>query len=327
MNLHIYNSAQENAVWREMSHFGRFRCSGSEAGAILHHLTTNDIKSLRPGTGCDAALISSKARVLDWLTVYRLDDEFLVVTSPNRRPIFAPHVQKFILFRQDAHVADATDATAMCGLFGPRAGDVLAGLGVTELLQAPLNAHRVLTVSGVPCHIARTQRLPCGGVLLWSQDGAGLRRLVQESALPLCDNETFNVLRVEAGLPVAGLELTEDINPWEARLDAMVSLSKGCYNGQEVVARLHTYQKVKQRLCGLRLQQTIAPRERVLLRAEGRAAGFITSSVHSPRFGPIALAYVRGDYQEPGRELEVALEGAMNTAMVTTLPFVTTSED
>jgi len=327
MNLEIYKAAQENAVWREMSHFGRFRCSGSEAAALLHHLTTNDIKKLSPGAGCDAALISSKARVLDWLTVYRLEDEFLVVTSPNRREIFQPHVQKFILFRQDVRIEDVTAATATFGLFGPRADAVLSAFGAATISKEPLNTHRSLTIGEVSIHIARTQRLPLGGVLLWSQDGDGLRRLVQESRQPICDNETFNVLRIEAGLPVAGLELTEDINPWEAQLDAMVSLNKGCYNGQEVVARLNTYQKVKQRLRGLRLEEVIAPGERPLLRAEGRAAGFITSSVQSPRFSPIALAYVRGDYQEPGRELEVATEGTSNTATVTVLPFAATSED
>jgi folate-binding protein YgfZ len=310
-----------------MSHFGRFRCSGSEAGALLHHLTTNDIKSLRPGAGCDAALINSKARVLDWLTIYRLEEEFLVVTSPNRRAIFQPHVQKFILFRQDVHVEDVTDATAMFGLFGPHANDILSAFGADAISDEPLNTHQVLTVDGVTVHIARTQRLPFGGVLLWSQDGDSLRRLVQQSGQPLCDNETFNVLRTEAGLPVAGLELMEDINPWEAGLDAMVSLNKGCYNGQEVVARLHTYQKVKQRLRGLRLDEAVLPGERAVLRAEGRAAGFVTSSVQSPRFGPIALAYVRGDYQEPGRRLEVESEGVINNATVTALPFAATSEN
>jgi len=321
MNLQIYKSAQENAVWREMSHFGRFRCSGSEAAALLHHLTTNDIKNLHPGAGCDAALINSKARVLDWLTIYRLEDEFLVVTSPNRRPIFQPHFQKFVLFRQDVKIEDVTDTTAMLGLFGSRIEEVLTPLGAADIMAEPLNAHRVLTVDNVTVHIARTQRLPFGGVLLWSQDGNGLRRLVQQSGQPLCDNETFNVLRIEAGLPVAGLELTEDINPWEAGLDAMISLSKGCYNGQEVVARLNTYKKVKQSLRGLKLDEAVLPGERAVLRAEGRAAGFVTSSVQSPRFGPIALAYVRGDYGEAGRRLEVESEGVINNATVTALPF------
>jgi folate-binding protein YgfZ len=321
MNTDTYSAARQAAVWRDMSHFGRFSVGGADGGALLHHLTTNDIKALRPGAGCDAALLTSKARLLDVLSIFRRDHDFLVVTSPNRRAMFAPHAQKFILYRQDVRVADITDATALWGLFGPATQRFLDDFGVSDILEAPLNTPRKINRDGAEFYIAHTSRLPLSGVLLWSDEPAKLPELARGSGLPICDNETYNVLRIEAGVPVAGLEITEEVNPWEAALGSAISLHKGCYNGQEIIARLNTYKKVKQRLRGLKLQSAIPMGERVALECDGRNAGFITSSVLSPRFGPVALAYVRGDYASAGQQVEVVRGDERQSATIADLPF------
>lgn len=321
MNNDIYNAAHDTSVWRDMSHFGRFRVAGADGAQLLHHLTTNDINGLRPGIGCDAALVNSKARLLDLLTVFRQSDGYLVIASPNRRAMFKPHAQQFILFRQDVRVEDITETTALFGVFGPQAQRVLETMSATP--DASLNAVQTFDFNGAPVSIARTSRLPLDGFLLWSDNKEKLSQLVQESGAPLCDNETYNLLRIEAGVPVAGLELTEDINPWEANLEAEISLHKGCYNGQEVVARLNTYKKVKQRLRGLKLEKPLPlpMGERASLSAGERAAGFISSSTVSPRFGPIALSYVRGDYTATGQQLQLTWNDEVQTATVVDLPF------
>ncbi len=282
MNPTIYQAAQNGLVWRDMSHFGRFCVEGKEAAALLHHLTTQDIKGQPSGEAREAALITSKGRVLDWLSIIRLEDAvFRVVTSPNRRELFAPHAQKFVLFRQDVRIQDETENTALWGAFGPLADNI-------EGEKWP------------------TKRLPNGGFFSFEKpDGA-----------VSCDNDTFNILRVEAGMPVAGLELTEDINPWEANFDFAISLAKGCYNGQEIVARLHAYKKVKQRLTGLRLEK-VPDSLPLALQSGGKNAGFLTSAVDSPRFGAIGLGYVRGDFGSEG----TTLESDAGSAVVTSLPF------
>ena len=292
--MNSYSAGQSAAVWRNLSHFGRFRFAGADAATLLHHLTTNNIKALKPGDVSETVLINHKGRVLDWLTILRRDNDFLVITSPNRRAILKPHAERFILFRQDVIIEDITDSTNLWGGFGPQSATVI---GENE------------------AHFA-TKRLPGGGFFVL--DSA-------DSHTPLCDDETYNLLRVEAGLPVAGLELTESINPWEAGLDFAISLDKGCYNGQEVIARLHTYKKIKQGLTGLKLERAIpmsqlavAP---VKLQANGRDAGFITSSVQSPRFSAIALGFVRGDWQTPGQELTAQSPDGAQTATVCELPF------
>lgn len=282
MNLDQYQAAQTGLAFRDMSHFGRFQVSGADAAALLHHLTTNDIKGQKVGDTREAVMISSKARVLDWLTIIRLETAvFRVITSPNRRQMFAPHARQFILFRQDVTIQDQTESGPLWGVFGPQAAQL-------EGAKWP------------------TKRLPGGGFLRFE---------TPHNAISI-DNETFNILRIESGIPVAGLELTEEINPWEAGFEDAISLAKGCYNGQEVVARLHAYKKIKQGLFGLKLESvpTELPQK---LSKDGKNAGFITSAIDSPRCGPIGLGFVRGDFQNEGECLTLKSQ----TALVTSLPF------
>lgn len=295
MNLSVYLRAHDDMVWRDMSHFGRFRVGGKDAAALLHHLTTNDIKKLRVGQSCEAALVSSKARLLDVVSVLRRADDFLVITSPNRRAMFAPHLQSFVLYRQDVQIEDITEKTSSFGAFG------------NNLKSIEIDNNNSI----------HTKRLPLNGAIYTSDSHDDLTQIVSQSGAPLCDNETYNILRVESGVPVAGLELTEAVNPWEANLNAMISLHKGCYNGQEIVARLNTYQKVKQRLRGVRLQHIVGEMP-AKLSCDDKEAGWISSCVESPQFGAIGLAYVRGDFANAGQKLQIE----DTTATVCDLPFI-----
>jgi folate-binding protein YgfZ len=310
--------------WRAMSHFGRFSVEGADTATLLHHLSTNHIKKLKDGEGCDAILISSKARVLDWLTIWRESGKFKVLTSPNRSAMFVPHAQRFVLYRQEVRFNNVSNHGALWGLFGAEVPAVLRQWNAEAILDAPVNNRISCDVEGVPLWLSQTRRLPGGGVLVESENAAALQRLIEKTEIPLCDDETYNTQRVEAGLPATGLELTEDVNPWEADLDFAISLDKGCYNGQEIIARLNTYKKVKQGLFGLKLQNPlemqVVTASKVLLKSNGRDAGFLTSSADSSRFGSIGLAYIRNDFQQPGQELEV-LSTPPQTATVSLLPF------
>lgn len=309
--------------YRAMSHFGRFRVSGKDAAVLLHHLTTNNIKKLRVDEGCDAILISNKARVLDWLQIWReSQDSYLVLTSPNRRALFAPHALKFVLYKQDVSIEDLTEKSALYGLFGQNLDAALATLGVEALADAPANTVAKIELEGTPVWLSRTRRLPGNGLLLGSESGQALQILAEKLGAVPCDDATYNTLRIEAGIPVAGLELTEDINPWEANFDFAISLDKGCYNGQEVIARLNTYKKIKQRLLGVRLETALPNGERRALLQNGRNAGVLTSSAHSPRHGAIGLGFIRTDFQEAGQVLEVQSTPPQN-AVVSALPFET----
>ena len=308
-----------------MSHFGHFRVAGKDAAVLLHHLTTNNIKKLQDGQGCDAILISNKARVLDWLCIWREGADYIVLTSPNRRAMFAPHAQKFVLYRQEVKISDETESGALFGLFGDNLNEILAAWNALEILDAPLNSILQIDVPGVPIKLSPTRRLPGKGVLLQSDNRNGLEQLIFNSGVALCEDATYNALRIEAGIPVAGLELTEEINPWEANLDFAISLDKGCYNGQEIVARLNTYQKIKQRLMGLRLESALENGPRVALKSESRDAGVLTSSAISTRLGAIGLGFIRTEWQEESRDLHLKSTPSQR-ATVAFLPFENTIE-
>jgi len=305
---------------RSLSHFGHFRVSGKDAAALLHHLTTNDIKSLKPGQSCEAALLTNKARCLDILTILRLEKEFLVITSPNRRDMFAPHANGFIVFRQDVKIEDITGQVSSIGVFGANAHDVVSHLLPDALPEK--NKIARININDVPVDVLQTDRLPGGGFLLVAPSAETARQIQADLKLPECDNQTYNILRVEAGVPIAGLEITEAHNPWEANLDSMISLHKGCYNGQEIIARLNTYEKVKQHLKGLRFANEIPVSEEMTLQNDGKNAGEITSIVHSPRCGNIALAYIKKNYEAAGTRLKVLFNDGETDAEVVDLPFL-----
>ena len=284
MDLEAYEAARTGIVRRDMSHFGRYRVWGKDAANLLHHLTTQDVNSMRPGEVREAALVTSKARVLDWLTILRRHtSDFWVITSPNRKQSFKTHALRYVLFRQVVTIDDVSGDDRLWGLFGPRAVEVVGP-------RWP------------------TRRLPGGGFLSFDPSDGALD----------CDTETFNVLRVEDGIPVAGAELVEEYNPWEAGMDFAVSLDKGCYNGQEILARLNTYKKVKQKLVGVQLECKCPPRQDLMF--EDKLAGYLTTCLESPRFGTIGLAYVRNEWNAPGTELRMAGEGGQKMT-VKTIPF------
>jgi len=311
--MNIYETARAATVQRAMNHWGRFRVTGQDAAALLHHVTTNDIKKLKAGTGCDAALVTSRGRIMDLLSIWRDAEGYTVLTSPNRRAVFAPHARTFVLYRQDVTIEDVSDNGHWRALFGPTAADTLrkAGLAVPEnnAVATTSTATTDASTGGSTgaVHVARTGRLPGGGYFVWSAEPPAFD-------VPECDNDSFNVLRVECGIPIAGLELTDARNPWEANLGESISLAKGCYNGQEIIARLNTYQKVKQRLVGVKLPAVVETP--VPLKHASRDAGILTSAVLSPRFGPIGLAYVRGAH-----ELGAELQASEQTITVVDLPF------
>jgi folate-binding protein YgfZ len=136
-------------------------------------------------------------------------------------------------------------------------------------------------------------------------------------------SKVYDVLRIEAGIPAAGHELTEDYTPLETGLGATISHTKGCYTGQEVIARQITYDKVTRQLVGLKLVAEADVGDDIRLADTHQAIGKITSAADSPRFGQIALGVIRKPYDQPGTKLLVGDEPDSQPGLVTELPFHT----
>ena len=310
-----YHAARTGAALRDAQASFRLYMRGADHLDFLHRMTSNDFHNLQLGHGCEAVFIEQRARILDLATCYRGPDTTVLILSPDSRATIPAWLDRFI-FAEALELADRTDETAMFELIGPHAVRLVAHLLDADL--AKFQDHQLLDPQVVD------------GLWLARTAGPGLRafgppaaveplwqRLTAAGAHPI-GAATWEILRVEQGLPLLGRELAQDYNPWEAGLDRAIHLDKGCYIGQEVIARLDTYDKVKQHLVGLRLSDAELPATGQPLRDGAREVGRITSAVHSPSLGPIALAYVRRSACAEGTALDV--DGAQAT--VVSLPFL-----
>ncbi len=315
-NPAIYSAALEAVVRVDDTSSGRVRLTGPDRAALLQRLTTNDLGKLRPGEGTRTVLVNHHARILDVLTVYALPEHLLVVTQPGSGGQLGRFLQGKIFFNDKVTVEDIPTATAQLQLYGQEAAALIAELTSLDVQSWPVHHIQAATIGTAQVWIART--LPIGGngfvVFAQNQD-----RQSVEAALvtvPLLDPATFEVLRIEHGYGAPRREHSTEYIPLETGLADAVSFSKGCYVGQEIIARMESRNRLAKRLMGLRLERAVEPGGK-LLHAD-KEVGDLTSTAISPRFGPIGLGYVRTAMAVPGTVVQLS---AGVTAQVVELPF------
>ncbi len=317
-NESSYTTALNHVAIADERAAGRIFMRGRDRAALLHRLSTNDIERLKPNEGTLTVLTTPIGRIIDVLTVHALDDALLIITSPDQGPPVFRHLRQNIFFNDQATLEPAGRTHAQIAVYGPQAARVLAELTGAEI-HLPLHGITTATLAGVSLLMAR--RKPIGGdsfTLYLPSDGYdAVHAALRGAGAATLDAETLDVLRVEQGYGAFGRELSQEYIPLETGLLDAVSFTKGCYVGQEIIARMESRGRLAKRLCGLRLSQPVAAPAK--LQADGKDAGDLTSAVVSPQFGPIALAYVRTAYAEPGMIVEVA--GSAATASVVELPF------
>lgn len=309
------------------------RASGPQVFAALNGLVTNDVASLRDGHGVYAAALSAKGKLLCDLAILRDDATTarLLMAPACAEPWFAM-TRKFINPRL-ARLEDDQAEWQIHVLAGPSVPSAVAEVTGGALSAAAVAGwapwqHEAVTLEGVPLRVVRTAWLGATPtVVLAAPRSAGdrLSSRVRALGLPVASAAVCEVVRVEAGRPAFGLDMTDETLAQEAILDTLdaISFTKGCYTGQETVARVHFRGHVNRLLRGVRLSEPV-PRGAVLLDASGKLVGDIRTAVISPTFGPIALAMVRREV-EVGQPLSVQWEGALPpsgaTAELLTLPF------
>lgn len=299
------------------------RLEGAEAPGFLQGLVTNDVLRLAPGEGCDALFLTPKGKLRAVASVLRLPSGLLLDAPAELKERLPGILGDYLPFHPAVTLSDETDGTAVLHLSGPGAAEVAASAGAPDLPGSPFG-HVEAPVGGDAVRLVRVDRTgePGWDVRCPHGSAAAVRsRLVTHGAIPLPD-EALDAARVEAGLPWWGRELGEDVLPDEAGLTrTAVSYTKGCYVGQETVARLRTYGHVNRLLVGLLLDPggTAAPGDEVRS-LDGRVGG-VTSATLSVRLGRwVALAYVRREHADPGTRLAVAGAAGESPAAVVAFP-------
>jgi folate-binding protein YgfZ len=304
-----YRQLREECGLLDRSSRGKLLLTGSEAAEYLQGQLTNDIEALEPGEGCYAALLDRKGHMQADMRVLRPSaEEIWIDTEAATLSTARRHLEMYKVGRE-VEVEDVTEQRALLSLIGPRSAELS---GAPPL---PAYACEQLAVDGVDC-LAVGAGL---GIDLFaaSEDGGRLRAALAASGAVEVSADAVEILRIEAGTPRFGAEMDAASMPAEAGIvEIAVNFEKGCYIGQETVARLHYRGKPNRHLRGLRLSAPVSPGSALVLgeKEVGRVGGSCVSPIH----GPIALAILRRE-AEPDAELAVGEDGV--TARVVDLPF------
>ncbi|HMC49303.1 MAG TPA: folate-binding protein [Solirubrobacterales bacterium] len=304
-----YRQLREECGVLDRSNRGKLLVTGSEAAEYLQGQLTNDIEALAAGEGCYAALLDRKGHMQADMRVLVVDGEKVWVdTEPEAMAAAKRHLEMYKIGR-DADVVDAGDERAIVSLIGPRSAE-LAGSS-----PLPEYCHEEIAVEGIECPAVGTAL----GIDLIprAEDRERLIAALADAGAPEVSAEAAEIVRIESGVPRFGNEMDTTTMPAEAGIvERAVNFEKGCYIGQETVARLHYKGKPNRHLRGLRLSALAAP-DATLSLGE-KEVGRLGGSCVSPAHGPIGLAIVRRE-AEPGVELFVGEDGV--TARVVDLPF------
>jgi tRNA-modifying protein YgfZ len=303
-----YRALTEGAGLVDRSQRGKLALTGAEAKEFLHGQVTNDVEGLRPGEGCYAAFLTHKGKMLGDLRILHLGDELFLDTERVALQELFNMIRRYKLGR-DVELHKRTVERALLSLVGPGARE---SIGAAEL-GAREHDNAAGEIGGVPVRLVTTAD---GVDLICDADRAAELKAALPD-VPEVSEAAAEIVRVEAGRPRYGVDLDDTVIPQEAGLnERAVSFTKGCYVGQETVARLYYRGKPNRHLRGLRLSAAAATGDAV--RLGDREVGRLGTSLISPAHGPIALALVRRE-AAPGATVAVGEAGV--AATVVDLPF------
>jgi len=307
-----YRAAYSGAVVINRSLEGRVRVTGRDRLDLLHRMSTNDLIGLAVGEARQTVLTTPIARIVDAPWVLNRGETALLVTGAGRATAIRRWLAGYIFFRDEVKLVDASAELGQIGIFGKRAAEIAEALwpGAAALAEDRFSERDdLLTWRGRP--------LAGGGFTLIAPAArldALIAQAVAAGAVP-AEEETYQLLRLAAGQPEAGHELTEEYLPLEANLWNAVSFTKGCYIGQEIIARMESRGKLARRLAGLALSAPVAEGAEVTVGET--VAGKVTSAGVLPERGPVALAFLKTGLCEPGTAVTVG----ETTGTVVHLPF------
>jgi folate-binding protein YgfZ len=330
----------------DLSFRSRLCLTGADRLRFLNGQVTNNVKDLRAGQGCYAALVTAKGKLQSDLNIVVLTDELLLDFEPGLTSAVAERLEKYVI-ADDVQVVDVAPHYGLLSVQGPRSTNVVKGLGLnwrvigiaasdspgTEVgvPEQPMNVVSTKDATLGELYLAHHSRFGTGGFDLFVPTpalGAVMDKLVaaaKNAGGRACGWQACEMARIEAGIPRFGIDMDENNLAPETGIESRaISYTKGCYIGQEVISRIRTYGQVAKALRGLRLDDNLAQlpiRGDKLFHGE-REVGYITSALASPALNAnIALGYVRKEANEIGTELTVRSSTDKSAVKIVPLPF------
>ena len=286
----------------DLSGRAQIELTGADRATVLHGLCTNDIKRLGCGDGCEAFLTNVQGKTTGFVNVFCRQQSLIVDTSAGLADEIIPALDRYII-REDVTLVDRSNQWGEVLVSGAQANSLLA-----SRFEGPVPESRIGIAEGVIGDFpVQLRRLPYTSSACFficcdvSQVSDILRWLRQADAVE-CGHDAIHVARIEMGVPIFGQDVTVDNLPQElARDEFAISFTKGCYLGQETVARIDALGHVNRRLLGLRFSGETVPPRGTTITADGKPVAQVTSSCFSPRLhAPLALAFVRRGHDKTG---------------------------
>ncbi|MDA1051278.1 MAG: folate-binding protein [Planctomycetota bacterium] len=302
----------------DLSGRAQIELTGADRAKVLHGLCTNDIKRLAPGDGCEAFLTNVQGKTTGYVNVFCTQQSLIIDTNPGLAAEMIPALDRYII-REDVTLVDRSHDWGEVLVSGSRATSLFesqfAGsipaqrIGITERAIGDIQVQlRRLPYASSECFLVCCDLSQVAALIAWLRNFDAVE----------CSCEAVNVARIEMGVPVYGQDVTIDNLPQEIARDAFaISFTKGCYLGQETVARIDALGHVNRRLAGLKFSCETVPPAGTKITADGKQLAQITSSCFSPRLNaPLALAFVRRGSDKPG----TVIASTFGNAEVVVLP-------
>ena len=297
-----------------------FRHVGPDALDLLHRLTTNSIIDIPDGSARRTILTNEKGRIVDVFWVLkRSDEELLLATDATDPSLMQAWIDRFTII-EDAELIDASDFLTRWYVVGPNAPDAL-GEAFPELDFADCSVGELRGMDVAEGGVVLFLRTDAAGPESWLATAGSpavweVNARFEKVKIDPAPNKMFDHIRISNKVPIAGFDLTENVNPLEAGLLDLIDFEKGCYIGQEVIARLDTYDKVQRSLVGFSQTELTNEMQRIEIGDDilsddgGRRVGWVTSVAQKPRTNElIGLAYLRKTHTQPGSVMTTS-EGA-----------------
>lgn len=307
-----YEALTQGAGLVELAEWSVIDLTGKDRVQLVHAFSTGDVKKLPEGHCGEAFVTSPQGKTLGHVLVLPLAERLFLVTTPGQAAKLIAHFDRYII-GEDVNLRDATPLTTLWLAAGARVGESLAQAMAGTLPADPLT-HATLLLGEVPVLVARVDFMAAATFLLAAprESANAVGEQLLAAGMTLCDARAFDIVRLEAGWPLYGQDITDDNLPQEIGRDAQaISFTKGCYLGQETIARIDAVGHVNRHLAGLRFAGSEVPAAGTPLLVADKEVGRVTSAVWSPRLSaPLALAIVKRSQAKPGQELTSSVGAA-----------------
>ena len=324
-----YRAVREGVAIADLSHRGKLRVTGDDRVKWLQSVISNDILSLQPGQGRYSSFLTHKGKMLTYFRCYMQADAVMLEDVGEIGDQTYLALRKFLLYGTKAKLENFRDSWGLLLVSGPKAGSTMKAAFGTHVDDLKSVNFIPAAIGGQSALVIRSEEtgepdfevlIPADGIVVaWER----LLEAGMPHGIRPIGAQALEALRIEAGIPKAGPDLNEEIVPPEANLeDKAFSLSKGCYPGQEVVARLDTYGSVRRRLVGLVVKGADVPPRGAKLFSGTREVGWLSSATFSPELKtPIAFGFPLRDFGVVDTALSIEADGKRYEATVRPLPF------